>query len=214
MFRTIQRQLKSILDFGVSLIALAVLLPLFAIVAVAIKIDDGGPVFFRQQRLGGGAKPFSIWKFRSMVVDADEQLLCNDGMPSGNRITRVGSIIRRLSIDELPQLINVVRGEVSFVGPRAVLPSHWQRYDDFQRRRFEVRPGITGLAQVNGRNTLPWTRRLELDVQYVDHFSLVLDLLIILKTFYVVIRGDGFVADRNPLDVDDLPKSASQQASE
>ncbi|QDV75184.1 Undecaprenyl phosphate N,N'-diacetylbacillosamine 1-phosphate transferase [Planctomycetes bacterium K2D] len=138
-----------------------------------------------------------------MVHDADE-LLDNRGRVLGNRITRVGRFLRKTSLDELPQLLNIVRGEMSFVGPRPILPEHLGRYEGRGELRFRLRPGITGLAQVNGRNTIPWSRRVALDVEYVEQFSLALDLRIWMKTFVVVSKGSGVVMDRNPEVVDDL----------
>lgn len=190
--------------------ALAVLTsPILGLCALAIKLDDGGPVLFRQVRLGLGARTFTIRKFRTMVTDADS-LIDADGRPSGDRITRVGRFLRLTSLDELPQLLNIVEGEMSFIGPRPVLPEHWRRYTPEQRRRFEVKPGVTGLAQVAGRNTLRWSQRLLLDVEYVDRFSLALDARILVRTVQVVASGEGVVMDRNPHEVDDLPRGEDE----
>lgn len=197
------RILKHIADRTAAAAALLALAPVFAGIAAAIKLEDGGPVLFRQDRLGEGARPFSIWKFRTMMVDAD-RYLDPSGQATRSRVTRVGRFLRFTSLDELAQLVNILRGEMSFVGPRPVLPSHLPRYTDAQKRRFEVRPGITGLAQVNGRNQLPWSQRLAYDVEYVERFSLGLDLWILLKTVRVVLFREGVVLDRNPGQVDDL----------
>lgn len=199
-----QRRVKEWVDRIVAGILLLLLSPLLLLIVVLIKIDDGGPVFFRQERVGRGEQSFRIWKFRTMVPDADA-LLDGNGRVREDRITRVGKFLRPLSVDELPQLVNVLRGEMSIVGPRPVVWEHLPRYSRRQRRRFLMRPGITGLAQVNGRNTITWSRRLELDVAYVESFSLWLDLLILAKTIPVVLFRRGLVLDRNPEYVDDLP---------
>lgn len=171
-------------------LALLVLVTLPAIVAgllvaVAVKLTSRGPVLFRQERIGRNGKPFHILKFRTMV-DAD-----NPVFPDASRITRVGSFLRRTSLDEIPELINVARGEMSFVGPRPTLRYQVDRYDARQRGRLRVPPGITGLAQVRGRNELPWSARIELDLEYVSRQSLALDLKILARTAVAVLRGSG-----------------------
>lgn len=201
--RRVSIAVKHAADVVIACVLLLICAPLLVLIAVSIKAEDGGPVMFKQRRLGVGAVPFFIWKFRTMVVDADELLSANEESRR-LRITRTGRILRLTSLDELAQLLNILRGEMSFVGPRPVLPDHLNRYDDEQKRRFAMRPGITGLAQVNGRNQLPWTKRLEYDVEYVDRFSLMLDLKIIFRTFRVVLLQEGIVLDRNPGQVDDL----------
>ncbi len=207
-FPLARRQLwaKACVDRLFAMVLLVLLAPFFALIAVAIRLDDGGPVLFRQDRAGKDGKLFTILKFRTMVPNADRLLDASGATTGDPRVTRVGSVLRWLSVDELPQLMNILRGEMSFVGPRPVLPSHLQRYDARQKQRFAVRPGITGLAQVRGRNTLPWTQRLEADVDYVRSFSLWLDLVILLHTVRAVVLREGFVMDRNPEDVDDLPR--------
>lgn len=195
--------IKHALDRLGAALGLVALAPLLAAIAAAIKLEDGGPVIFRQERLGAGARPFSIWKFRTMIPDADAHLDAA-GRATRSRVTRVGRLLRFTSLDELAQLFNILRGEMAFVGPRPVLPSHLGRYTDAQKRRFEVRPGITGLAQVSGRNQLPWSKRLALDVEYVDRRSLLVDAGILLRTVKVVLLREGVVLDRNPGQVDDL----------
>src|SRR5690606_9205639 len=143
---------------------------------VAIRLTSKGPVFFRQERIGLGGRPFTVWKFRTMVVGD------NPAIPDPDRITAVGRLLRRWSLDELPQLINVARGEMSIVGPRPTLAYQVERYDEEQRRRLAVPPGLTGLAQVEGRNELPWPERIRLDVQYVERASPALDLRILART--------------------------------
>ena len=184
-------------------VLLLFLLPIFFIIALLIKLEDRGSVFFLQQRPGLNMKLFSIWKFRSMVENAD-QLLDRNGHATGNRITRIGKLLRSLSLDELPQLINILKGEMSFVGPRPALPGHLERYTTEQKGRFDMKPGVTGLAQVNGRNTLKWSRRILYDLEYIEKYSLWLDVKILFKTVKVVLMREGIVLDRNPGKVDDL----------
>jgi len=184
--------LKRALDVVVSLLGLMLLAVPFALIALAIKLDSKGPVFFRQERVGKDGKRFKTWKFRTMVEGAEEQGLGYTVSQDDPRITRVGRVLRSWGIDELPQLINVLRGEMSLVGPRPTLPYQVEHYDEFQRRRLEVRPGVTSLAVVSGRNALPWAERIKLDVWYIDNFSLGLDLRILLKTLWVVlIKREG-----------------------
>jgi lipopolysaccharide/colanic/teichoic acid biosynthesis glycosyltransferase len=155
---------------------------LLAAAAVAIKLEDGGPVFYRQRRVGLNGEEFELLKLRTMEVDAERKgagYAVNEGDP---RITRVGRLLRRLSLDELPQLWNVVRGDMSLVGPRPTLSYQVDRYTPRQRRRLEVRPGLTGWAQIHGRARLPWEDRIELDVWYVEHRSPWLDLKILVRT--------------------------------
>jgi lipopolysaccharide/colanic/teichoic acid biosynthesis glycosyltransferase len=169
--------------------ALLLTSPLLGLAALAVKLEDGGPVLYRQTRVGEGGVDFDVLKLRTMVVGAETMgagFAVNEG---DARITRVGRVLRRLSLDELPQLWNVVRGDMSMVGPRPTLRYQVERYDARQRRRLEVKPGITGWAQIRGRATLPWTERIELDVWYVDHRSPWLDLKILLRTPFALFRG-------------------------
>jgi lipopolysaccharide/colanic/teichoic acid biosynthesis glycosyltransferase len=169
--------------------ALVVASPLIALSALAIKLTSRGPVLYRQLRVGRDGADFELLKLRTMVVGAEHQgagYAVDKGDP---RITRVGSVLRRLSLDELPQLWNVVRGDMSVVGPRPTLRYQVDRYDDRQRRRLEVKPGITGWAQVHGRAALPWAERIELDVWYVEHRSALLDLKILAMTPFALFAG-------------------------
>ena len=201
--RSIQLFVKYCLDRVIALLLLLVLAPLLMIVAVSIRLVDHGPVFFYQDRIGLNRRIFSMWKFRTMIVDADRYLE-SDGSVKTDRITSIGKALRYLSLDELPQLVNILKGEMSFVGPRPALPSHLNRYTATQARRLEMKPGITGLAQIRGRNQLKWSKRIQYDIEYIDGFSLWLDLKILLATIKVVIRREGIVLDRNPEQVDDL----------
>lgn len=181
--------IKRFLDIVISGIAIILLALPMMIVALIIKIDSPGPVIFKQTRLGRGGKEFSIYKFRSMKVNSEHT---GSGVYSGkndDRITRVGKIIRATSIDELPQLINILKGDMSFVGPRPPLTYHpWpiEQYTEEQFRMFEVRPGITGWAQINGRKSVEWNNRIKLSVWYVDHISFWLDLKIMFLTVWKV----------------------------
>jgi lipopolysaccharide/colanic/teichoic acid biosynthesis glycosyltransferase len=169
--------------------ALLVASPLLALAALAIKLEDGGPVLYRQTRVGRDGADFELLKLRTMVVGAETMgagLAVNRG---DSRITRTGQILRKLSLDELPQLWNVVRGEMSVIGPRPTLRYQVEQYDERQRHRLDVKPGITGWAQVNGRATLPWADRIELDVWYVEHRSPLLDLKILARTPFALFGG-------------------------
>ncbi len=163
--------------------------PLIAIAALATKLEDGGPVVYRQTRVGKDGVDFEVLKFRTMVVGA-ESMGAGFAVDQGDkRITRIGRVLRRTSIDELPQLWNVIRGDMSVIGPRPTLRYQVEQYDEHQRRRLEVRPGLTGWAQVHGRAALPWAERIEFDVYYVEHRSPRLDLEILLRTPLALFRG-------------------------
>ena len=163
--------------------------PVLGVAALAVKLGDRGPVLFRQMRVGKDGSDFELLKLRTMVVGA-ESIGAGYAVNEGDaRITRTGRILRRLSLDELPQLWNVVRGDMSMIGPRPTLRYQVERYDDRQRRRLDVKPGITGWAQVHGRAALPWAERIELDVFYVEHRSPLLDLKILLKTPLALFGG-------------------------
>lgn len=177
---------KKISDVLISGIALIVLLPIFAIIGVFIKLDSRGPVFFTQKRAGKGGKIFKAYKLRTMVDNAEKIGLGYEIAKNDSRITRVGKYLR-WGMDELPQLINVFKGEISLVGPRPALPHQVERYSEREKRRLEVKPGITGWALINGRNKLSWPERIKLDIWYIDHWSLWLDLKILFKTVWVVI---------------------------
>ena len=173
---------KRAVDVTIALFALLLTAPIMLLTALLIRLEDGGPVFFAQERVGKDGVVFEALKFRSMVVGAEHKGLGLAVALNDDRITRVGQFIRAASIDELPQLWNVLMGEMSIIGPRPTVKNQVDRYSDFQRRRLEVKPGLTGWAQVNGRNSIPWEKRIELDVWYVEHGSLWLDFLILLRT--------------------------------
>ena len=177
------------LDVALGSLGLAVASPLLAAAAVAVKLEDGGPVLYRQQRVGRGGEEFELLKLRTMVVGAETMGAGFAVDQDDPRITRAGRLLRRLSIDELPQLWNVVRGDMSLVGPRPTLGYQVEAYTPRQRRRLEVRPGLTGWAQIHGRAELPWEDRIELDVWYVDHRSPLVDLKILARTPLALFRG-------------------------
>lgn len=183
------KSVKRALDFICSLFALLVFSPLMLVAAILIKLDDGGPAFFRQKRPGKDGKVFEVYKFRTMTVRTEDE----NGNPLSDmeRMTKIGKILRKTSIDELPQFINVFKGEMSFIGPRPLLCEYLELYSPQQARRHEVRPGISGWAQVNGRNAITWEEKFDYDVYYVDNISFVLDIKILVKTVTDVIKGTG-----------------------
>ena len=183
------------LDLLIASVALVLTAPLLLVAAVAIRLESPGPVIYRHPRVGRHGTPFELWKLRTMVQGA-ERLGAGLYVEAGDaRITRSGALLRRFSLDELPNLVNVLRGELSIVGPRPTVSEQVQRYTPHQRRRLEVRPGITGWAQVNGRLALSWPQRIELDVWYVEHRSPALDLRILMRTARMLITGQGLYSD-------------------
>jgi lipopolysaccharide/colanic/teichoic acid biosynthesis glycosyltransferase len=185
-----ERTLKRLLDLLIAGSVLVITSPLLAVAIVAIRLESRGSAIFKQRRVGKDGVEFDMYKLRTMVVGSDRgpDVALEKSDP---RITRVGALLRRYSFDELPNLINVLSGEMTIVGPRPTIPPQVERYTDHQRRRLEVKPGITGWAQVNGRVSLSWPERIELDVWYVDHRSLALDLRILVKTFWLLVSGHG-----------------------
>jgi len=180
--------MKRLLDILLAALGLALLWPLLAVLALAVWSSVGRPVLFRQARPGLHGRPFEIIKFRTMTDERDVE---GTLLPEAKRLTRMGRFLRSTSLDELPELWNVLKGDMSLVGPRPLLPSYLPLYSERQARRHEVRPGLTGWAQVNGRNTLGWAERLEMDVWYVENRSLLLDLRILAMTVWKVLRRDG-----------------------
>jgi lipopolysaccharide/colanic/teichoic acid biosynthesis glycosyltransferase len=183
--------LTRLIDLVVATVALVVSAPVLLVSMVAIRVESPGSPIYRQRRIGRHGEPFEMLKLRTMVSGAEHQgagLAVNYGDP---RITRVGHVLRRFSIDELPNLVNVLRGEMSIVGPRPTIQAQVDQYTPLQRRRLEVKPGITGWAQINGRASLPWHQRIELDIWYVDHRTLRLDMAILLKTIRLLASGEG-----------------------
>ena len=184
------KHIKRIIDVLVSIIGLVCLSPVLLLTVIAIKLEDRGAIIFKQERLGLKGKPFKIYKFRSMVVGAEKQGSGVYSYKGDSRITRVGRIIRATSIDELPQLFNIIKGEMSLIGPRPALTYHpwaFDKYTDHQKQMFDVLPGITGWAQINGRKEVPWPERIELNIYYVKNLSFVLDMRILFFTFLKVL---------------------------
>ena len=183
---------KRLFDLVVASIATLFLSPVFFVVGVLVYWKLGSPILFRQQRPGLHGKPFTLYKFRTMTDarDADGNLL-----PDAERLTNFGRFLRRTSLDELPELINVLKGDMSLVGPRPLLMQYLDRYTPKQARRHEVRPGITGWAQINGRNAITWEEKFRLDVWYVDHVSMRLDLEILFRTIWKVLKQEGISHD-------------------
>lgn len=185
-------KIKRCFDFIVALIALVLLSVLIIITAVIIRFKIGSPVLFKQQRPGLQGKPFYVYKFRTMTGDRDKK---GELLPDHLRLTKVGMLIRKLSLDELPQLFNVLKGDVSLVGPRPLLMEYLSLYTTEQARRHEVRPGITGWAQVNGRNAISWEEKFNLDIWYVDNRSFRLDIKILFMTVLKVFKSEGINQD-------------------
>jgi lipopolysaccharide/colanic/teichoic acid biosynthesis glycosyltransferase len=186
-----RRGLPRAVDVALASIGVVAASPFLLIAALAIKLDSRGPVLYRQPRSGKDGAIFHVYKLRTMRLGADPVGVGTPVLEGDPRVTRVGRLLRRLSLDEAPNLINVLRGEMAIVGPRPTLPAQVEGYTPRQRRRLEVKPGITGWAQVNGRAGIPWDERIELDVWYVDHRSPSLDLRILLRTARLLVTGHG-----------------------
>lgn len=186
--------LKRWFDLSVSLVLLLTLSPLLIIIAVMVRVNMGSPIIFKQQRPGLHGKPFYLYKFRTMTNQVDKT---RNLLPDDQRVTPLGKFLRKYSLDELMQLINVIKGEISLVGPRPLLMEYLPLYTKEQAERHLVKPGITGWAQVNGRNAITWEEKFALDVWYVRYHSFLLDLKILLLTLYKVMRSDGVFDPRN-----------------
>lgn len=185
---------KPLLDFLFAFILIIILFPLILITALAIYIFIGKPILFTQSRPGKNEKLFKIYKFRTMTNEIDMQ---GNLLPDAQRLRGVGKIIRSLSLDELPQLFNIFKGEMSFIGPRPLLPEYLPLYNETQKKRHHIKPGITGWAQINGRNAISWKEKFELDVYYVNNISFYLDMKIFILTLMKVLRRDGVSANNH-----------------
>ena len=183
-----RKYIKRILDFTLSLIVLIVLSPILLITAILVKIKLGSPIIFKQQRPGKNEKIFTLYKFRTMTDKKDEE---GNLLPDEQRLTKFGKILRSTSIDELPELINILKGDMAIVGPRPLLVEYLSLYNDEQKHRHDVRPGLTGLAQVSGRNTISWEEKFDEDLKYINKVNLVSDFKIILKTIVKVFKREG-----------------------
>ena len=191
-------KIKSLLDFGAACLGVVVLFPFLLVIALFVKLTSPGPVFFTQERVGKDGKRFRLYKFRTMAAAREEKgdyyISESDG-----RISQFGRFLRRWSIDEMPQLVNILKGDMSLVGPRPTLPYQVECYSERQRGRLLVKPGLTGWAQVNGRNTISWPDRIEYDLDYVRKASFFFDLKIILKTPPAMLSGRGLYGERDPI---------------
>ena len=189
-----ERYIKRVQDFLLALTALIILSPVILIVALIVRIKLGKPVIFAQERPGLNGKIFKLYKFRTMT---DERDINGELLPDEARLTKTGKFLRTASLDELPELVNIIRGEMSIVGPRPLLVKYLDRYNEHQARRHEVRPGFTGLAQVHGRNAISWQEKFEWDVKYVDNITFMNDWKIIFETVRVVLRRDGINSEHS-----------------
>lgn len=198
-----QYAVKEIADKIFAFLLILIFLPLFIVIAISIKLDSKGPVIFKQQRLGRYGKPFTIYKFRTMVDNAEN---IGSGIYTSQndfRITKVGKVLRKTSMDELPQLFNILKGDMSFIGPRPPLVDHpyeYNAYNEKQKQRFKILPGITGYAQAFGRNSIRWPERIEMDIYYYKNFSLLFDVKIFIKTISTVITSKGTYSNRRNID--------------
>ena len=180
--------IKPVIDFVLALVGFLFLSPVFVMVTIGLFFANDGKPFFFQLRPGKDGKIFKIIKFKTMTDKKDEN---GNLLPDADRLTKIGSFVRKTSLDEIPQLLNVIKGDMALVGPRPLLPKYLELYNDFQRRRNEVKPGITGWAQVNGRNSISWEKKFEYDVWYVDNVSFLLDIKILIMTVLKVVKSEG-----------------------
>lgn len=189
-----RKYIKRILDFTLSLIALIVLSPILLITAILVRIKLGSPVIFKQQRPGKNEKIFTLYKFRTMTDKKDEE---GNLLPDSERLTKFGKLLRSTSLDELPELINILKGDMSIVGPRPLLVEYLELYNEKQKHRHDVRPGLTGLAQVSGRNSISWEEKFKEDIEYIEKISCLEDIKIILKTVTKVFKREGIAQEGN-----------------
>lgn len=209
VLRNIYLILKRAFEFLISLILFVVLLIPFIVIAIAIKIEDRGPVLYKQTRIGKKRKPFQIYKFRSMKTNRKE---LDSDMTHDEMVTKVGRLIRKTSLDELPQLINILKGEMGFIGPRPWIPEYYEWFTEEQKRRSDVLPGITGLAQAKGRNNINIFKKIEYDLEYVDNVSLFMDLKIIWLTMKEVFATTGAEASETEIkaEIEDLRRNNNE----
>jgi undecaprenyl phosphate N,N'-diacetylbacillosamine 1-phosphate transferase len=199
-----QLAIKRALDITAAFFGLVIMSPVFALIALCVSLNSPGDILFKLRVAGRDGKAFDQWKFRTMVQNARETAHRYETSATDPRITRVGRFLRRWSIDELPQLWNVLRGEMSLVGPRPTFLEIAQRYSPQQARRLQMRPGLTGLAQLQGRNLIPWEQRITLDISYIENFSLWLDAKILCRTIPLLLRGTGVYGEGGAVKMHDL----------
>ena len=215
--RKLQLFIKRAFDIFVSLflIILLTVIPVLIVIPIIIKLTSKGPAVFKQERVGKDGKVFNIYKFRTMKMPEDCLDENGNPRPPKERITKVGKFLRKTSLDELMQLFNVLNGTMSIVGPRPTLPKQVEKYTDYHKRRHEMRPGVTGWAQVNGRNNINWDKKIELDIEYIDNFSLWMDIKIMFKTVGVVFGGEGiaFKDGDSVLTKNTQPTAATEEAT-
>lgn len=189
-----RKYIKRVLDFTLSLIALIILSPIYLVLAILVRIKLGSPIIFKQERPGLNEKIFTLYKFRTMTDEKDEN---GKLLPDEVRLTKFGKFLRSTSLDELPELINIIKGDMSIVGPRPLLVEYLPYYTETEKHRHDVRPGLTGLAQVSGRNAITWDEKFKIDIEYVNNIGFVYDCKIILKTIYTVIKKEGISQEGN-----------------
>lgn len=208
-----KKYIKRLLDIVISLIALIVLSPIMLIVAILVRIKLGTPVIFKQERPGKDEKIFKLYKFRSMSDKKDEK---GKLLPDSQRLTKFGKILRATSLDELPELLNILKGEMSLIGPRPLAVCYLPYYNEEEKKRHTVRPGLTGLAQINGRNALNWEERFSYDIEYVENITFINDLKILFKTVYKVFKRDGVVTrgTGKTIDFDEYRKKQLEEKKE
>ena len=204
----IYKYIKRILDIISSLLAIIILSPLLAVTAVLVKTKLGSPVLFKQERPGKDEKIFTLMKFRTMTDERDEN---GELLPDEVRLTKFGKFLRSTSIDELPELFNILKGDMSVIGPRPLLVRYLPRYNEHQHRRHEVRPGLSGWAQVNGRNTVSWEDKFDMDVEYVDNYSMFMDIKILFMTVVNVLKHDGISSETSATMEEFMGLEAEQQ---
>ena len=215
--RKFQLFLKRAFDLFVSitLLLLLIAIPVMIIIPIVIRLTSKGPAVFTQERMGKDGKVFKIYKFRTMKIPSESYDENGNMLEPKQRITKVGAFLRKTSLDELMQIFNIINGTMSIVGPRPTLPYQTERYDDRQRKRLDMRPGITGWAQVNGRNDITWSEKIEYDIEYVENYSLWFDIKVLFKTVAVVFKQEGIAFTKDDaINAKDVPADASQKVSD
>lgn len=211
--RKVQLFIKRAFDLtaGIAALVVMIVIPLLIVIPIVIRLESRGPAVFTQERVGKDGRIFKIYKFRTMLIPEESYDAQGVMLEPKQRITKVGAFLRKTSLDEIMQVFNVINGTMSFVGPRPTLPYQSERYTERQKRRHEMRPGITGLAQISGRNDLTWGEKIEYDIEYIDHFSLWLDIRILLLTIPVVLGQKGIAFHKNDAITARIPKDEEEK---